>query len=293
MKTFERIVDADSAPLTFHEFGEGLRALFVSGGIHGDEDAAVEIADALLERLRGLEASGRMTGTVTVLSKANPPALARGLRCAPSDGLDLNRVFPGGPASPTERTAAEIWKVATSHERVVDLHNCPAGSITFALALHRDFPCARAAAEALSLPVTVQSSGKRGQLFVEATHTGIPAAIIEAPNRRGRGRGAVQDLVLSALEQALARWGILPAAQQARKPTRFFGRLERVRSPRPGRFLAETGIVGREVKAGEALGTLDGAAIPSPLDGLVVFAQSRTVSSPGQSVARVARSIGL
>lgn len=77
-------------PLACLRNGEG-PTLLLLGGTHGDE---VEGPVALLRLLRELGAED-FRGRVIVIPALNYPAVAACRRTAPSDGLDLNRCFPG------------------------------------------------------------------------------------------------------------------------------------------------------------------------------------------------------
>src|SRR5437879_2609770 len=62
----------------------------ILGGVHGDELEGVLAAQRLIAEL----GARPVTGTVTVLARANPPALATGTRLG-ADSENLARVFPG------------------------------------------------------------------------------------------------------------------------------------------------------------------------------------------------------
>ena len=78
--------------LVMHVFGDGAPAIFILGGIHGDEPASAAVAERLLEHLRA-DPSIWQDRTVAVLPRANPDGLEAGTR-ANSRGVDLNRNFP-------------------------------------------------------------------------------------------------------------------------------------------------------------------------------------------------------
>lgn len=92
-------------------------AVFVLGGVHGDEPGAWAAAE---EVARWTPASG----TLLVLPRANPVAIEAGVRTLPSLG-DLNRLYPGDPTGlPMARMAAAIVDVAREFKvaALYDMH---------------------------------------------------------------------------------------------------------------------------------------------------------------------------
>ena len=93
----------------------------IVAGVHGDElvgpHALVELAQEL--------APSELRGTVVLAPSANPLAFAAGLRKAPDDDLDLNRIFPGNPGgTATERVADTlVRRVIDGADLVIDLHS--------------------------------------------------------------------------------------------------------------------------------------------------------------------------
>ena len=79
-------------PLVMHIFGEGDDAVFIFGGIHGNEPTSASVASRLIEHLRNHPETlgGRRVAT---LAEANPDGLAAGRR-GNANGVDLNRNFP-------------------------------------------------------------------------------------------------------------------------------------------------------------------------------------------------------
>ncbi len=92
--------------------------VMIIGGIHGNEPAGFKAADTMknwaIDR-----------GTLLVLPRANVPAIEARSRRAPSDGLDLNRTFPGdADGTGTEIMASVIVSLMEEFEPdwVIDLH---------------------------------------------------------------------------------------------------------------------------------------------------------------------------
>jgi predicted deacylase len=77
----------------------------ILGGVHGDEYEGM-VAAAAVWRDLDLQV---LSGSVTVVPVANPPAFQAGTRTSPIDDLNLARVFPGSSAgSATERIAMPL-----------------------------------------------------------------------------------------------------------------------------------------------------------------------------------------
>jgi predicted deacylase len=96
--------------------------LLAVAGVHGDEyegPAAVQDFHARLSR------KGLVRGTFVGLPHANPPAWGARSRVSPSDGVDLNRVFPGEPdAGPTPGLARAIFDTfVRPADALIDLHS--------------------------------------------------------------------------------------------------------------------------------------------------------------------------
>ena len=99
--------------------GDGPTALLV-GGVHGDE---YEGPIVLGECIRSLDPE-LLCGTLIILPALNPPAIRRGVRCSPIDGLDLARVFPGDPGGTSTRQVAHYIarELIPRADFVLDLH---------------------------------------------------------------------------------------------------------------------------------------------------------------------------
>ncbi len=89
---------------------EPARQVVVVGGVHGNELSGTEAAERI-------QAEG--DPRVRVFPKANP--WAQGTRT--SEGVDMNRIFPGrSDGSPEERQAHQIFQAASGADVVIDLH---------------------------------------------------------------------------------------------------------------------------------------------------------------------------
>ena len=106
-------------PLTVRVFSGAADgpAVYIVGGIHGDEEAGWRAAE-------DLGAAKITAGTLYLLSPANPFGAENGTRFM-ADGRDLNRNFPGGDDGwDTSKTAMAIYQdIAEKRPAlVIDLH---------------------------------------------------------------------------------------------------------------------------------------------------------------------------
>jgi predicted deacylase len=276
--------------LEFYTFGEpdARPHVLITAGIHGGEATGIYAAKRLAEWLEGQPLQGR----VTVLPVANPAAFRRGTRTNPYDEVDMNRIFPGrADGEPTQRTARAIWEVAETADYIVDLHCCGLFGSDYTLALWQEFPACRELAAKLDIPVVIQSGGTRAQLFVEASHAGTPAVIIELAGGQLGSEGGIVNLesggrAFTAVSNLLKRLGVAEGEAPAFTPA-FYGKLAEVSAPRDGLW-APALRPGSKVDAGQVLGTLDGVELRSPVTGAAISVRADCFAFPGQMVVMVA-----
>ena len=95
--------------------GEPGPVLLVNGATHGDEYEGPTLLRTWAEHWR----PRRLVGTVVFVPVLNEAAFFAGQRCAPVDGANLARVFPGqANGSPTERLAHRIMLDAAVADRL-------------------------------------------------------------------------------------------------------------------------------------------------------------------------------
>lgn len=158
--------------------------LVISAGVHGCEYVGVQTLRKLFERLDPAAMSGRML----LLPVVNVEGFFAGSkRVVPSDGKNINRVFP--QASKTGSVSERIAWAIRSHiyplaDFLLDLHS---GDCNEALTPLVFFPAtaspevveqARKAASCLDVDFRVPSSADNG-LYSCAAHSGIPAMLLE------------------------------------------------------------------------------------------------------------------
>ena len=94
-------------PITMFKNGSGPTVLLMSG-VHGDEYEGQIALTKLCYELNVEDIAGR----IIIMTMANYPAAAAGLRTSPIDEGNLNRTFPGNPlGTPTEAIADYIEEV--------------------------------------------------------------------------------------------------------------------------------------------------------------------------------------
>jgi predicted deacylase len=185
--------------------------LTITAGVHGDE---YEGPRGLSSFLRTLDPD-QLRGTVVGVPICNPTAFVSGTRFTPSDGLNLNRSFPGdvnGP--PTMRLAWHLFNhVVVGSDLVADLHSGGTRYIHLPLAAFYSLPGevgtrSLAAARSLNLPVLWAAPLRPGVLSYEAVMAGIPAIGTEVG---GMGTCKEEDVHLyqSSLRGLLTHLNIL------------------------------------------------------------------------------------
>ncbi|MGE5673017.1 MAG: succinylglutamate desuccinylase/aspartoacylase family protein [Mycobacterium leprae] len=277
--------------LEFFTFGNpeaGPRVL-VTAGLHGGEASGIYAARKLVRWLQG----ETVKGAVTVLPVANPAAFRRLRRTSPYDDLDLNRIFPGKKeGSPSQVTAAAIWEEAQKADYIVDLHCCGIFGSDYTLALWQDHEHSRALAAMLDIPVVVNSGGTRNQMFVEASHAGIPAVIIElAGGQLGDGGGLINresaENAFRAVSNLLKRLGMVPGETPEAKPT-FYDRIHEVPATRAGLWQPAI-AAGAAVTKGQRLGDLEGMEVTAPQSGIAISVRWESFVFPGHGLVNIAQ----
>lgn len=201
----------------------------VVAGIHGAEYAPLLAA----QRLSQLLDPAALRGTVRMVLMANPNAFfGRSVYYVPSDGRNLNRVFPGrAEGTESERLASTIMtRVLTGADVVVDLHAGDANEAllpyiaavltgdsarderTMQLAYASGFPQIIRSRRGATLPAT----GTPLTLTSAAATLGVPVLATESGEMGGTDSLAVQrhvDAVLHTL-RALA---MMPGNDGARR----------------------------------------------------------------------------
>ncbi|MEM8553014.1 MAG: succinylglutamate desuccinylase/aspartoacylase family protein [Pseudomonadota bacterium] len=151
----------------------------LTAGVHGNE---YEGPIALRRLARDLDPAA-VTGRVIVCSCLNPSALAADARCAPEDGVDLNRAFPGdAEGTPTSRLAASIAAhLVPLADAVIDLHT--GGSDASYIPSAMIHPLASEAEAARSLAIVKSMLAPAGIVIDESNKGGMFDTFVEAAGK--------------------------------------------------------------------------------------------------------------
>jgi predicted deacylase len=273
---------AVEVPLVVLSGREGGPRVTLVAGVHGDE---VEGQFVLQDLARELDPRS-LRGTIVLVLCANPLAARAGQRCAPDDGADLNRVFPGDPrGSVSHRLAAALFDLVRGADFVVTLHGWstsgevlpyveyPRGADEVAMA-------GRAMARACGLERVRALDWHPGLLPASAVRCGIPAIEFEVGGRgasRPENRALYRDVVLNVLRHL----GVLPGSPARAPAIREIGAFP-LRTP-------VAGLARRCVKLEQAVQAGQRVASIVDLDGQVLADLAAPVSGEVGAVRHLAR----
>jgi hypothetical protein len=274
--------------LRIYIYGTGSPSILITAGIHGDEVTGVYAAYKLIEYL---DKTGKLNGSIKVVPVVNVPGFQARIRHNPIDHVDLNRVFPDGMGSTvTKGIIKTVWEIALSSDYVLDLHCAGHFSYPYILSVYPDHDYVKAFVDNISWHVSIESSGQRGQLFIEASHQGIPGAIIETVGGRGYYMKKWGDALFKTILGTLNNLGIIEY-EEANKVKKHYGKLHRVTSDYEGFFKPYVAL-GKEVDEGDILGEINGNTVESPVSGIVLGLADGVYIFKGESLARIAENKG-
>lgn len=299
--------EALSLPVFSLNKGEGPR-LLITGGCHGDELEGPIVARRLVEWLPEAQACGR----VVIAPVLNPPAVMACSRNTPTDGLNLNRVFPGrSDGSVTERIADAVSHILLPCADIVfDLHSFglawdfPPSSTTHPIADPVLMAKTLQMAEAFQLPMTLvwEHPGSPGMFDTLAQKQGKIFVCAEF----GGGTVSFDAIAIyeAGLRNALIALGLVEGKPEHptfrhRKSTQTLETRrssDELKSPARGIFEPRCSVLD-EVKLGDIIGavypmdSLTAAAIyiRAPQASIVYAIRSGTYVDVEEGVALVAR----
>lgn len=276
----------------------GPRVVIIAG-VHGDEFVGPLAVGRLSRELDPLE----VRGTVLLLPIVNRPAFRSIARNTPTDGLNLNRTFPGRPdGSFTERLAHAVTeRIVRGADALVDLHGGGLGQRFMPVVGCRPElddlgleTCRMAAAFGWEFLWAMPPVP--GVLSFEACRLGVPSVGVEVGGQ-GSAAATEVDLELAALRRLLTYLGSLPGpapvprdAPPAQLPPVLSG--ARTFTPASGLFVPAV-EVGQRVAEDEVLGIVwvaggtAEAEIRAPRSGVVVALTTIAPVLAGEFVALV------
>ena len=262
----------------------------IVAGVHGDElvgpHALVELAQEL--------APSELRGTVVLVPSANPLAFAAGLRKAPEDGLDLNRIFPGNIGGTATKRVADtlVRRVIDGADLVIDLHSAGREGNLVPLSGFREAhnACAQRsalAAAAFGLQHYWMMRWSPGTLSTVANQRGIAAVGCEVGGRGMASREEI-DLYNDGIRHCLRHLGMLDPPLEVSLPPKVWTQ-EHLAAPCEG-LLEILVVLGQEVKSGERLARvrdLYGAVhgeINAPCNGTIMYTRVMQSVGSGENV---------
>ncbi len=277
-------VDVGGVILRYYVFGSSSPQILITAGIHGGEATGVYAARRLVEYLGRVES---IEGSIVVVPVVNVLGFYARTRWCPLDMVDMNRVFPDGAGSVVTRSIVKkIWELASSSDYVLDLHCAGLDSYQYILSLYREFPRVREFVEDIAWDTVVESTGLRGQLFVEANHQGIPAAIIETGGGSGYYVEEWGEKLFETVSSTLVNLGFING-EEKKISKKYYGRLVGVQSSYEG-FFKPSIRPGVDVVVGDVLGLVDGKPVESSTSGRLISLSSWMYIYSGGLVGRVA-----
>jgi N-alpha-acetyl-L-2,4-diaminobutyrate deacetylase len=184
--------------------GPGPRVLIV-GGIHGDEFEAQLALHGLIAQIDEKTVRGRLI----IIPEVNRPASGVFQRCAPSDGANLNRCFPGNRnGSPTERLAACLFEdIRPQADLLIDVHSGGPSYTGEAIAFAFHGPACKmpeaeivAVMDAFGLPYVVYQPGISSTFVGAAPDAGVAAIELD-----GGGTTLIESVNIEIFRDGLLR----------------------------------------------------------------------------------------
>ena len=125
--TLSPLAPGASLSLTVQRFGaEGARPqVYIQASLHADEIPGMIVAHHLRERLKALEAEGRIAGEIVLVPSANPIGLAQRVMGDPigrfnlADGVNFNRGYPHLVPKAAERVEGKLTGDGAANVRLI------------------------------------------------------------------------------------------------------------------------------------------------------------------------------
>jgi predicted deacylase len=270
--TVHRLVGAKPGP-----------TLVLFGGIHGDEAMGVEAVRRSVEAIDLDE----LAGTVIAVPVANPFSYETMTRHTVSDGLNLNRIFPGDAGgSITEQIAATLITILAEADFFIDFHSSGLYSTVDYAYVHDN---GRQMSEAYGTPLLYHHDSYPGSATDWALQQGIGAMVSELGGG-GQLSESFLDRAVAGTQNVLRALGmkegdVIPAPEQTVMKTLI------TLKPKFGGFLLseyEPETLGSVVPGGTVLGRVVSPYTFETLEELVAPYDSTIIVLTRDSFTRVA-----
>jgi predicted deacylase len=275
--------------LGFYTFGDDRPNILILSAMDGVSATCVYSGYLLMKQLEDIH---RIDGTIQFLPVANPLAFRLGLPISPLDSKDLDSVFPGNEqGTVTERIAWEIWRKASQADFIIHLKTTAQKCVSHVAGMHREYIHVRNLASQISLPLVVQSSGRRGSLITEAAHEGIPAVRIEM---RGELNGVDTQAAVEVREAIMNLLKIkdMISGERIDSSATHTSRCQSINVEEEG-FFTPIARLGEFVDAGSVIGRIqDTIDVITPQSGALISLSQMKYVFEGDMIARVAPPIG-
>jgi predicted deacylase len=264
--------------------------LLVTAGVHGSEFCSIEAALRLLSL-----SPDEISGTLVVLPILNVDGFrSRSIYVMPTDGKNLNRVFPGrADGSASERLAAwlvdHVFPLADAY---LDLHG---GDLNEELMPFSIFGNGDASAEAMArafgLPVMVSSRGT-GRTISAAAELGVPGIIAEVS---GNGLWNEQgvEMLLAGVHRVMTMLGMRDGAPQPHDLQPSLVTMTVLSSPAQGLWYSHRNL-GDKVTKGQTIGEVRDffgnivSTLVSSDDGYVLYQMTSLSVNAGEALVGIA-----
>ncbi len=262
--------------------------LGITAALHGNELNGLSVIHRLLQTLDLKE----MAGAVVAVPVVNVPGYHANRREF-SDGMDLNRVFPGKEGGTQSQVFAARFldRAVSCFTHLIDLHTASFGRIN-SLYVRADLnhPAARQMAEAQKPQILLHNRGVESTLRDACMDRGIPAITVEV----GNPQRVQDDLVwwsVLGVQQVMHELGMQTAPPRRSPPweTIICGRSYWIYTDRGG-FLEVLPQLGQRIQAGQRIGQVRDVYgqvirdIFAPEGGVVIGRSTNPVNQTGSRV---------
>lgn len=270
------------------------------GGLHGNE---YEGPLAIMRLYAELEPA-ELRGTLVAIPVANVLAFEARTRETPSDGVDMNRAFPGDPrGTVTSQMAYWIGEQLVRHaDLCLDLHSGGRSDIPVLCAhVSAEGPAgelSQKVSRAFGAPISLDNKNALpAQLEGFARERGIPLIYTECPGYKGLNMPAV-DVYQRGVRNALRIVGMLDGALEGEPGRCLYADGDEALTLKAsvGGFFIPHYQAGDEVSAGDLLGVtcdFSGAVLEefrAPADGYILIRRwSPTVHAGDESIFTLVR----